>query len=148
MLNEERHLLEKAINWAVLAHVGQTDKIGLPYILHPLAVMLSLPAHDVEGRIVAVLHDTVEDTAMSLDMLAGWLPEPMLGAVDAMTKRKGEELEAYWGRVKANRIALRVKRADIAHNTSPERLDCLDNHTAERLKKKYSRAIRFLDSPG
>lgn len=146
MLNSERHMLEKAINWAVLAHEGQTDKMGEPYITHPLTVMLSMHYADVDGRIVAVLHDVPEDTAVTLAMLAGWLPEYLVAAIDAMTKRKGEELETYWGRVKANPIALRVKRADIAHNTSPERLQRLDNHTEERLKKKYRKALAFLNS--
>ena len=146
MMECDAKLLQKAIDWASFAHEGQRDKVGMPYILHPLAVMLSLPAYDVMGRIVAVLHDVIEDTGLTLEHLSKWLPPHLVEAIDAMSKRKGEELETYWARVKANPIALRVKRADIAHNTSPERLDMLDERTRERLKKKYGKALAFLNS--
>ena len=50
--------LERAIQIAVKAHSGQTDKSGEPYILHPFRVMFAVP--DTDARIVAVLHDVVE----------------------------------------------------------------------------------------
>ena len=53
--------LEKAIAIAAEAHAGATDKAGAPYILHPLRVMLKV--NSPEERIVAVLHDVVEDCA-------------------------------------------------------------------------------------
>jgi len=143
VLNSERHLLEKAIVHAAMAHEGQVDKGGLPYILHPLAVMLSLPSTDVDGRIVAVLHDVVEDTSVTLDNLASWLPEYLVQAVDAMSKRKGETSRAYWTRCKANAIAARVKVADMRHNASPERLSVLSYAEQEYLSNKYKEALAF-----
>jgi (p)ppGpp synthase/HD superfamily hydrolase len=119
------------------------DKGGLPYILHPLAVMLSLPASDVEARIVAVLHDVVEDTETTLEKLSEWMPDHLLAAVDAMSKRKGESNRAYWTRCKANAIAARVKVADMAHNSSPDRLACLSYEEQEYLSKKYEEALAF-----
>jgi len=136
-------LLEKAIAEATYAHGGQVDKGGLPYILHPLAVMLSLPSTDVDGRIVAVLHDVVEDTSVTLEDLAQWMPEHLVQAVDAMSKRKGESNRNYWARCKANPIAARVKVADMRHNSSPERLACLTYPEQEYLSEKYKEALAF-----
>ena len=59
--------LERAIAIAAAAHAGQLDKGGAPYILHPLKVMLRMTS--LEERIVAVLHDVVEDCGLSLDDL-------------------------------------------------------------------------------
>lgn len=143
MLGFERHLLEKAIIRAAMAHEGQVDKGGLPYILHPLAVMLSLPADDPSARIVAVLHDVVEDTSVTLADLAQWLPTMELNAVDAMSKRKGESNRDYWTRCKANPIARRVKIADMRHNSSVERLSCLPYAEQEYLCEKYKEALAF-----
>lgn len=140
---EARILLERAIRVACDEHGGQVDKGGLPYILHPLAVMLGLPAADVNGRIVAVLHDVVEDTSTTLEDLSKWLPHDLLAAVDAMSKRKGESNRVYWARCKANTIAARVKVADMAHNSSPERLACLTYEEQEYLSKKYAEALAF-----
>ena len=143
MLGFERYLLEKAILVATMSHEGQVDKGGLPYILHPLAVMLSLPADDVSGRIVAVLHDVVEDTSTTLLNLSSWLPIAELQAVDAMSKRKGESNRDYWTRCKANPIAARVKVADMRDNSSPERLACLSYAEQEYLSEKYKEALAF-----
>lgn len=81
--------LERAIEIAAAAHAGVPDKAGNPYILHPLRVMMrvSSPAE----RVVAVLHDVVEDTSWTLQALAaeGFAPD-VVAAVDALTKRDGE----------------------------------------------------------
>jgi GTP diphosphokinase / guanosine-3',5'-bis(diphosphate) 3'-diphosphatase len=58
-------ILERAIALAAERHAGQTDKVGEPYILHVLRVMLQMP--DEESRIAAVLHDIVEDTETTVD---------------------------------------------------------------------------------
>ncbi len=59
--------LEKAIEIAAVAHSGQLLKNGLPYILHPLHVMATVKT--VDEKIVAVLHDVVEDTPVTLNTL-------------------------------------------------------------------------------
>lgn len=140
---QERQLLTRAIRVATLAHEGQLDKAGQPYIYHPLAVMFSMNPLDIVGMIVAVLHDVVEDTKTTLADLAEWLPSDLVDAVDAISKRKGESNREYWARCKANPIARRVKLADMAHNCSPERLAALPYGEQEYLSKKYGEAFVF-----
>ena len=52
--------IERAVEIAARAHAGQVDKAGMPYLFHPLRVMLSVSTP--EERMAAVLHDVVEDT--------------------------------------------------------------------------------------
>jgi (p)ppGpp synthase/HD superfamily hydrolase len=135
--------LDAAIQLARRAHEGQLDKGGRPYIGHPLRVMGSV-AGEYE-RMTAVLHDVVEDTDVTLaDLARLGCPEPVLTAIEAITKRAGEPAEQYLARVAANPIAVTVKRADIADNMSPDRLSRLDEPTQERLRTKYSDALRVL----
>ena len=136
--------IERAIKMAVDAHMGQKDKAGAPYILHPLRVMAS-----VEGeaeKIVAMLHDVVEDTSITIEDLerAGFSTEVCDG-VKALTKIDGELYEAYLERVKHNPIANRVKLADIQDNMNLLRLPEL---TPELFQKydKYHRAWNYLRS--
>jgi len=143
----ERQILERAIRVACESHAGQVDKGGLPYIFHPLAVMLSIPAEDWEGRTVAVLHDVAEDTDTTLEKLSEWLPPKLLAGVDAMTKRKDETNRYYWDRCKANPIAARVKVYDMRHNSSPERLACLPYGEQQYLTNKYAEALEYFKAP-
>lgn len=135
--------LEKAIMLATAAHMGQKDKLGEDYILHPLTVMQSMKT---EGeKIVAVLHDIVEDTNVTLaDLKEEGFSEEILAAIDCITYREREEYLEYLNRVKQNEIAFNVKLADIKHNMSPERLKKLDLQTADKLMKKYELALRIL----
>ncbi|MFI7674284.1 HD domain-containing protein [Actinophytocola sp. NPDC049390] len=135
--------LDDAIQVARRAHEGQLDKSGRPYIGHPLRVMGAL--RDERERMAAVLHDVVEDTTVTIDDLreAG-CPAEVLDAIAAISKRPGEDQEAYLARVAENRIALAVKRADIADNMSPDRMSRLDKATQERLLAKYTSALRQL----
>jgi (p)ppGpp synthase/HD superfamily hydrolase len=139
---KETDLLDLAILTAVEFHMGQVDKGGLPYILHPLAVMGSVEGFD--AKMVAVMHDVVEDTTCTLRTLETAFPAHVVAAVDAISKREGERKEAYWARVKADPLALRVKLADIAHNTSPKRMAVLRASEREYLQKKYRKALAFL----
>lgn len=59
--------LERAIELASKAHAGQVDKAGQSYILHPIKVMLRVAGS--EARIVAVLHDVVEDSQFTIEDL-------------------------------------------------------------------------------
>ncbi len=124
--------LDQAIKLAIDAHAGQVDKAGQPYILHPLRVMLAMES-DVE-RIVAVLHDTVEDSTDvgHGDILALFGTE-VHDAVYALTRRTGEPYEAFIGRCAENAIARCVKLADIADNLSPARSASL----SESLRQRY-----------
>lgn len=137
--------LKNAIDLAVRSHNGQLDRLGREAIEHPLAVMRRVDT--AEEKIVAVLHDIVSDTPVSLDELrARGFSERVVGPVAAMTRRNNETLEQSIGRVAREQtgIALRVKLADIAHNAEPERLAQLDPFTRARLKKEYERSAELL----
>jgi (p)ppGpp synthase/HD superfamily hydrolase len=139
-------LLEKAIGIAVEAHRGQRDRTGAPYILHPLRVMAGVDT-DVE-KIVAILHDVVEDTDWTFEKLAqeGFSQE-IIEALECVTRRDGEDYEDFVKRSASNEIARRVKLADLEHNMDARRLSNVTEKDVERLKK-YVRAWRFLKGLG
>lgn len=126
--------LERAIAIAATAHVGQVDKAGQPYILHPLRVMLRLDSpHE---RMAAVLHDVVEDTSVTLDQLvAEGFPAEVLSAIDALTKRSNETRLQAARRAAVNPLARRVKLADNAENMDLSRIANPTEKDFARLKE-------------
>jgi (p)ppGpp synthase/HD superfamily hydrolase len=134
--------LEDAIALAVEAHRGQLDRSGQPYILHPLRVMFRCQT-DAQ-RIVAMLHDVVEDTGRSFDDLRklGY-GDDILAAVDCVTKREGESYEAFVERAAGNPIARAVKIADIEDNLDLRRLPGVAEKDVLRLAR-YVKAWRRL----
>lgn len=135
-------MLEKAIALAAEAHVGQQDKAGQAYILHPLRCMLRQT--EPLAMIAAMLHDVVEDTGWTLEALreAGF-PAPALEAVDRVTRRKEESYEAFIERVAENPLAVAVKLADLEDNMNLLRLSELGERELARLAR-YHRAWRRL----
>lgn len=118
--------LAAAIVCATYAHEGQTDKGGAPYILHPLRVMLAMG--DDEARVVAVLHDVLEDCpAWTLRVT---LNPAQTAALEALTRREGEAYAAFIERCGADPLARRVKLADLA-----------DNMDVARLPRPYGREV-------
>lgn len=150
-------VLDSAILLAAQAHHGQEDQQDRPYILHVLAVMNGLPDDaDDAMRIAAVLHDVIEDVpafAYRVDALLAKVADPetreaIQDALELLTRR---DMNApyldYVRRIveSGNRIAIAVKRSDLAHNLS--RLGGVqDAATRERLSRKYSGARDLLDS--
>jgi (p)ppGpp synthase/HD superfamily hydrolase len=113
--------IECALQIAARAHEGQKDKEGLPYILHPLRVMALVDG--AEAQIVAVLHDVVEDTAVTLEELrAAGFSEALLEAVRCVTHARHEPYADYVIRCKANAIARQVKIADLQDNSRLSRM--------------------------
>lgn len=148
-MEELSELIAKARAVATEAHAGQVDKAGAPYISHPGRVAghvrALFPQAPDEAVAVAWLHDTVEDTGLTLDgLLALGFPESVVAGVDAMTKRKDEIADVYFGRVRADPLAVMVKKADLRDNTDPERVALLDAATAARLARKYEESERLL----
>jgi (p)ppGpp synthase/HD superfamily hydrolase len=136
-------LLDRAIALARKAHEGQVDKAGLPYIGHPIRVMNNLA--DVEEKIVGVLHDVVEDSDLTLDTLRELgFTEVVVEAIDALTKRSGENYEAYLSRVMSNPIALKVKIADMKDNLDIDRIPHPTEKDYQRLKKYQTTLPRLL----
>lgn len=129
--------LERAIEIATGAHAGQVDKNGVPYIEHPLAVMAKVSTND--ERIVAVLHDVLEDTTVTVDDLrAEGATEPQITALLAVTRRPGEPYADAVRRALQDPIGRIVKRADHEHNADPVRLAMLPTEVATRLREKYA----------
>jgi (p)ppGpp synthase/HD superfamily hydrolase len=138
--------LERAIAIAAVAHEGQVDKAGAPYILHPLRMMLAVTTP--EARMAAVLHDVVEDTAVTLaDLRREGFPEAVLAAVGVLTKREGEDYEAFIQRVAPNPIAREVKLADLRDNSDLSRITEPTEKDQARIGK-YRKAIEYLQSLG
>ncbi len=139
--------LDSAITAATLLHAGQTDKGGLPYILHPLRVMQAMGVDASEDeRVVAVLHDVVEDCGVTFANLRGLgFTDAQIDAIDAISHRKGHETHTeYILRCRQNPLARRVKLADIADNMGPERMARL-GPKFDYLPKKYEHAIALLN---
>lgn len=138
--------LEDAIALASKAHHGQVDKKGQPYILHPIRVMQHC-APDHDSMIVAILHDTVEDTFVTERYLIEvGLPAHLVAAVYALTRQKGETYREFVERCALNPLARRIKIKDLEDNMSPERnLPPIDEKTAARLMK-YRKAHAYLYS--
>lgn len=137
--------LQRAIEIAVEAHKDQVQKSGLPYVLHPLALMGAVSA--IDAKIAAVLHDVVEDTAWSLDDLRaeGFSPA-ILAAIDCLTHRDGEAYDDYIERVAGNELARTVKLADLKDNMNFRRIPELKQKDLDRLAK-YHRAWFQLGGP-
>ncbi|MBN2432260.1 MAG: GTP pyrophosphokinase [Acidobacteria bacterium] len=138
-------LLEKALLLALRAHLGRTDKAGQPYVFHPLRLLLTLDTE--EEKMTALLHDVVEDSDITLEELrqAG-IPETVVQAVDALTRRKPEEsYEEYIERAARHSVARRVKQADLRDNMDISRLTELTARDIQRLTR-YLHAWRFLQS--
>ncbi|MFN7972074.1 MAG: GTP pyrophosphokinase [Acidobacteriota bacterium] len=139
---ENQATLEDAILLSVQAHRGQRDKVGKPYVLHPLRMMLALESDD--ERIVAVLHDVVEDTPHTFeDLRARGFSEDVIAALGCVTRRPDETYDAFIDRVKGNPLAVRVKIADLEDNMDVKRLTSVGEKDRERLAR-YVKAWREL----
>ena len=133
--------LDRAIVIAVEAHAGQFDRAGEPYILHPLRVMMSVST--TEERIVAVLHDVVEDCPewdLSRLQEEGF-SDSVIAGIDSVTKRRGEPYMVFIDRARWDPIGRVVKRADLNDNIDQRRLGKLPKAEADRLHAKYFKAL-------
>jgi (p)ppGpp synthase/HD superfamily hydrolase len=138
-------LIVKAHQLASKAHQGQVDQGGHPYVLHLEAVAHLVTT--VEEKVVALLHDIVEDTQVTLDELRKDFDDTIIQAVDAMTKReKTEKFMGYLRRAKANPIAKKVKIADMIHNSDLTRLPFPPREEDLQREEKYQVAIVWMDS--
>lgn len=128
-------LLALAKRIALTAHEGQVDKAGAPYWHHPAFVADHVTSP--EAKVVAWLHDVVEDSEWTLeDLLAEGIWPEVVDGVDAITKRVGEAYETYLNRIKANPLALAVKLADLTHNMDLSRI-------ANPMEKDFARIEKY-----
>ena len=136
-------MLQKAIQIAIKAHDGQTDKTGMPYLGHIMRVMEAGKTDD--EKIVGILHDIVEDTDWTFEKLkTEGFPEYIVDAIKCLTKTFEEEpYDGFIKRVQLNPLAIRVKINDLTDNMDIRRLSTISEKDVERLKK-YHRAYKTL----
>lgn len=131
-------LLDKAIKMATEAHWGQFDKAGVPYILHCIKVMHYLKSEDEELNCIAILHDIIEDTPYNLQNLYGMgMTDRIVAGVDALTKMPLMSPEIYMRRIKENPDAIKVKMADLRHNSDIRRLKDVRQKDFDRIVKYH-----------
>lgn len=131
-------LLNKMLLLATNKHAHQFDKGGSPYILHPIAVMYLLENADEELRCIALGHDIIEDCNVTYKELRELgFTERIIEGIRCMTKVPGETYEEYKDRVKSNRDSIRVKIADLRHNTDIRRLKGLSDKDNIRMQRYF-----------
>lgn len=136
-------LLGDAILLATAAHDGQYDKAGAPYILHPLRVMMRMST--VEGKIVAVCHDLLEDTTVTAKTLVdNGFTDELIFAIDCMTKCPNEVYNDYLNRVISNKLASECKLEDMRDNSNIYRLHKVAQQHLDMIAKYHKGALRIL----
>ena len=139
-------LTNKALRLAYAAHHGQTDKSGQPYIFHPYHLAEQMT--DEISTCAALLHDVVEDTAVTIEELEQEFPKEVTGVLRLLTHEKGTDYFDYVRAIKGNPVAVKVKLAELAHNSDETRFAGCEEIPAEQLVKwreKYARARRILE---
>jgi (p)ppGpp synthase/HD superfamily hydrolase len=133
--------LARASAIASIAHRGQVDKAGEPYLGHVQRVAgMFDDAHWVE-RCIALLHDTIEDSDITeVDLFRAGVDRHVLDAVVLLTRTEDVAPAEYYARISGNPAARLVKLADLADNANPERLARLDPAVAAGLETKYAAA--------
>lgn len=135
-------IFEKALHIAQKAHNGQTDKAGKPYILHPIRVAQRCNT-DTE-RIVALLHDVIEDTEITPNNLySAGFTKTIVDAVLSVTRREYESYFKFIKRCSLNPIGRIVKIHDLEDNMDITRLESLTERDVKRLNK-YLKAYKYL----
>ena len=139
---KDKHYID-TVNLMMRLHYGQKDKAGKDYYFHPLRVSTRLDL--IDDKIIALLHDTIEDTGMSPDKLLqlGYSQETV-DAVLSVTRRKGESYAEFIARANTNQTGRLVKMADLEDNMDIRRLPDLTEKDWHRLNK-YLHSYHFLN---
>ena len=132
---------KKAMIIAYNAHHGQVDKSGVPYIFHPIHVAEQMETQ--EECIVALLHDTVEDTNITFEVLEKEFSATVIEALKLLTHDESIDYFDYVRKLKNNPIAKKVKLADLYHNSDITRMENPTEKDWKR-KEKYHKAILIL----
>lgn len=127
---------------AYKAHAGQTDKAGVPYIFHPIHIAEQMDSE--ESCVVALLHDVIEDSDITLEILSKYFNDDIIAALRVLTKKENDDYIIYIKRVKTNKLATKVKIKDLEHNRDLTRLDEVTDKDRKR-SSKYWEAIRYLE---
>jgi (p)ppGpp synthase/HD superfamily hydrolase len=140
-------LLAKAIALASQKHMGQFDKGGMPYILHPLKVMHYLKSDDLELMAIAVMHDVVEDSDVTFsDLYAMEFTPRIVETLRLLTKMPGQTHREYVDGIKKNPDAIKVKLADLRHNMDARRLKGITPKDSARMDKYCKMYVELKDT--
>ncbi len=135
-------LTKKAMKLCFESHKEQKDKTGLPYVFHPF--YLATQMNDEYSCVVALLHDVVEDSDVSFEDLEAWgFPKEVIAALKLLTHDKDVDYMEYVKNITTNDIALKVKIADLKHNSDLSRLDVVDERALKR-QEKYKKALKLI----
>ena len=143
-------IIIKAKELADIAHKGQVDKSGQPYILHPLALADDLKGRGYEDKyiVVSLLHDTLEDTYLTIDEICTTLDistdSDIIEALKLLTHEQSVPYMTYIERLKCNKIARIVKMADLRHNMDLSRISNITEKDLARIEK-YKKAYALLE---
>ena len=140
-------LTNKAMRTAYAAHAGQVDKCGTPYIFHPIHLAEQMP--DEISVCAALLHDVAEDTDITLSELESEFPSAVIDVLKLLTHKDGIDYFDYIRAIRSNPTAVRVKLADIAHNSDETRYAGCSEIDAEQLaarRAKYKKAKALLEA--
>lgn len=135
---------KKAIRIMFQYQKDQIGKDGLPYVFHPWHVAESMK--DEKSTIVAILHDVIEDTDLTLeDLKKEGFSDDILMALALLTHDKSEDYFEYIKRISTNPIAKDVKKSDLKHNSDLNRLSEVTQKDEERVKK-YQKCLNYLQN--
>ncbi|MBQ8912832.1 MAG: bifunctional (p)ppGpp synthetase/guanosine-3',5'-bis(diphosphate) 3'-pyrophosphohydrolase [Lachnospiraceae bacterium] len=140
-------LLKKAEEIATKAHKGQFDRCGVEYINHPRTVASYVD--NPKEKIIAWLHDTIEDTDITESDLRPIFGDEITDTVLILTRHPDEDYFDYIRRVMENPTAIKVKLADLTHNMQPDRIkhpSDMDNERREKYQKAYKMLIDKLNN--
>lgn len=142
MMKEYGELFDRALQIATQVHREQKDKSGREYIMHPIRV--AERCKNPKARIVALLHDTIEDTCVTAEYLRSeGFTDEIVNGVLSVTKREGESYDDFVRRAAENAIGREVKIADLEDNMDIRRLKEITDKDVHRLRK-YLRAWQYL----
>ncbi|MFV0555776.1 MAG: GTP pyrophosphokinase [Lactovum sp.] len=134
--------LQRAIEIAKKAHQDQVDKAGKAYIEHLKTLASHVETED--EKILAYLHDLIEDTSWTLkDLREEGLAEELILSLDLLTKRQGQDYFIYLKNIKKNQLARTIKLVDLKHNSDLSRLDQVTEKDLKRVEK-YKKAMAYL----
>ena len=136
------NMTKKALKLCFDVHKEQVDKSGLPYVFHPFHLAEQMETE--ETTIVALLHDVVEDSDLTLeDLRQMGFSDTVIAALALLTHDPAVEYMDYVRAIKDNPIARAVKLADLRHNSDLTRLDTVDEKALAR-REKYLQAMTLL----
>ena len=136
------NMYDIALDIATQAHKGQVDKNGVDYIEHPKYV--SSLCDNSNEKIVALLHDVIEDTNITLDELSTYgFSSEILMAIDLLTKKEGVSRIDYLDSIKCNQLAKNVKIADLKHNSTISRYKQPTNKDIDKCCE-YLQQLKYL----